>query len=103
MNNVKDIVNLFRAWRTEDTQKGPDQGTMRVRGRLAMTPIKSNPAPLQIYVKDFWFATWMIRWLISSSASAAINRIAQHGFPPGRLGEVASIEAAVTAPRRGPS
>jgi hypothetical protein len=23
MNNVKDIVNLFRARRTEDTQKGP--------------------------------------------------------------------------------
>ena len=69
MNNVKDMVNLFRARRTEDTQKGPVR-YYEGPGRFAITPHQINTAPLQIYVKEFWFETWMSRWVISSSSSS---------------------------------
>jgi hypothetical protein len=68
MNNVKDMVNLFRARRTEDTQKGPVR-YYEGPGRFAITPVKSNRAPLQIYVKEFSFETRMSRCLISTRSS----------------------------------
>ena len=37
MNNVKDMVDLFRARRTEDTQKGPIRYN-EDPGRFAITP-----------------------------------------------------------------
>jgi hypothetical protein len=51
MNNVKDMVNPFRARRTEDTQKGPIR-YYEGPGRFAVAPHQINSAPLQIYVKN---------------------------------------------------
>jgi hypothetical protein len=51
MNNVKDMVNPFRARRTEDTQKGPIR-YYEGPGRFDVAPHQINSAPLQIYVKN---------------------------------------------------
>ena len=84
------MVNPFRARRTEDTQKGPG-GYSRVRGALRRLPIKYNPPPLQIYVKDFWFETWMSPWADFIKRMSGLNQM-RGAVCSAPWGEVASIE-----------